>query len=462
MGSKHQVLEALRTHLQPAALIQSFRKRKARLSRGIDRVDADAFERRLSIEIGIASRKALSGRFKFSPYVEMLVSKGRGKAPRIIARPTIRDKLILWALKDALHETLLDDVPRRLPNQVIRILLSELQSKPGGEIIKLDIQSFYDRIPHSKLISRARSRVGESLVLDLIIGAISGAVVPESYHKCDYKKYVVTRGVPQGLPISNFLAHLYLSNFDKHVSDIFPSYFRYVDDIIVISSADCESHVEKKLSKKLNGIGLRINRKKTVTLAYADQFTYLGYEIQNGQAKPRRESVEKFVRSIAAMFSNLRRKKFLGRRSEGWTDEEAGRVFIEELNEKITGAISQRKQYGWVFYFNESTDLSVFNRVDQIVKSMARRSAHLTNAMRSSIKSTVRTYYESKYNKAGGYILNYDVHETYQSKVNFLLKLKYLDSREGAALPPEKVEQMYYQRIVERLSRLEKDVGLIS
>src|SRR5690606_5806841 len=103
--------------LEPAELAKTFRKKRAKLGRGVDRLDVDSFERRLSIELGHASRKALRGTFEFSPYLEMLVSKGRNKPPRLIARPTIRDNLVLTALKDTLHQELPSDVPRKLPNQ---------------------------------------------------------------------------------------------------------------------------------------------------------------------------------------------------------------------------------------------------------------------------------------------------------------------------------------------------------
>ncbi|CTP92593.1 hypothetical protein XTPLMG728_3293 [Xanthomonas translucens pv. poae] len=265
-----RIEEVLRERLQPAALAGLFRVKRAKLSRGIDRIDADLFERRLSIELGVASRRALSGNFRFSPYLEMLVSKGRKKAPRVIAKPTIRDKLILSALKDALHAELPLDVPRKLPNQVVRELLNVLEASAGAQIVKLDIQAFYDRIPHKKLLGRMRKRLGDGLALSLIEAAITGAIVPDSYRKSEYKDYVLTRGVPQGLPISNFLAHIYLSDFDKSVGALFSSYFRYVDDIVVVSPVVSESTVEKALTKKLNGIGLGINKEKTKKFCYED------------------------------------------------------------------------------------------------------------------------------------------------------------------------------------------------
>lgn len=454
--------ETLRSGLAPAELARIFQKKRAKLGRGIDRLDVDAFERRLSIELGHASRKALQGTLRFSPYLEMLVSKGRNKAPRVIARPTIRDNLILSALKDALHHELPDDVPRKLPNQVIRDLLTRMKASPGVELMRLDIRAFYDSIPHAKLAPMVRRRVGNGFVFRLIESAISGSIVPAGYRKADLKKYAVERGVPQGLPISNFLAHIYLSNFDAKNKLRLTAYFRYVDDILVLTSSSNAIAVERSLAKSLAGLGLRINRDKTKRFKYSEQFDYLGYEIANGEARPRRVSVEKFIRSIAGMFANLRRGKFSGRETESWSPEDMGWVFVEELNERITGAISSNKQYGWVFYFNEATDLSVFSRIDHIVRKMAYRAEHLTNEMRRSIKRTVRAYHESKYNKVGGYILNYDANSTIEDKRSFLVRLRYLGCEAAARMDDSLVEKLYFSRVSARLVRLERDVGLIS
>ena len=462
MEIENLVEAKLQDNLDPASLTSQFYRKRAKLSRGVDRVDAARFEARLSQEIGVASRRSKAIDFKFSPYIEKLVSKGRGKVPRIIARPTIRDKLILTALKEALHEGLPDDVPRKLPNQVIRELLASLSKNAEVEIVRLDIKSFYDSIPRAKLLVRLRAKIGEGLAYRLIKAAIEGVIVPENSRRSEYSSHQTSRGVPQGLPISNFLAHVYLSHFDEAVRDVHPSYFRYVDDILVVSAAGCELDVEKDLSKRLNGIGLTVNRDKSKRFRFEDEFVFLGYEIKLGRARPRVSSVEKFIRSIASLFAALKNNNFYGRKSDSWSPEEIGRVFIEEINERITGAISRGKQYGWVFYFNESTDLSVFYKIDAVIKSMAWRTEHLTNEMKYSIKKVSKAFYESKHNKDGGYINKYDADPTTQQMMSFLMRFGYLTRDAAVAMSPDALTGIYEIKVADRLARLEKDVGFIS
>ena len=72
-------------------------KIKYRANVGMDRVTPKAFEDNLDNNIQIISRKVLSGVYKFTRYREVLISKGRGKEPRVISIPTVRDKLALSA-----------------------------------------------------------------------------------------------------------------------------------------------------------------------------------------------------------------------------------------------------------------------------------------------------------------------------------------------------------------------------
>lgn len=450
-------------HLDVPALEALFTLRKARFSRGIDRVDSDRFEKILTAEAQKINQKVVSGGYKFSPYLEMLVSKGRDKYPRVIARATVRDKLLLTALKNILHEALPLEVPRKLPNQVVRELLQSLSLNREAEIIRGDITSFYDNISHLKLRQMLGARLGCEKLIGLLMQAITTAVVPPNYRRVDLGRYANKRGVPQGLPISNFLANLFLTKFDERMAAGMPAYHRYVDDIIVVSNKDERDDAIDKLARSLGGLGLKLNREKTKTFQFSERFEFLGYEVQDGLCRPRLASVEKYIRGIASLFAQFRVKRLPGRKGTlEWTDEEFGDVFVEELNERITGAISQHKQYGWVFYFNESTDLSTFSRVDKIVKAMARRTPNLTNEMRGRIKSLTRSYFESKYSKANGYIANYDLIESNKDKLRFLLRMGYADKKNAENMSPAKVNALFREVISQRLARLDQDVGLVS
>ena len=115
--------------------ISVFQERIAtKAGRGIDGLTTAAFRENLEVECGRLCEKAVSGEFAFSPYVETLRSKGRSRAPRVIAKPTVRDKLTLSLLKDYLHSVFPECVNRELPNALVRKLAKFIKNHDSAGV----------------------------------------------------------------------------------------------------------------------------------------------------------------------------------------------------------------------------------------------------------------------------------------------------------------------------------------
>lgn len=71
---------------------------------GIDNINQYTFRQQLKPQIEIISRKMISGDYCFTKYKLSLISKGRGKPPREISIPTVRDRIALRAMCDFLQE----------------------------------------------------------------------------------------------------------------------------------------------------------------------------------------------------------------------------------------------------------------------------------------------------------------------------------------------------------------------
>ena len=56
-------------------------------SKGVDRLNGFQFSTRAHEHLDVASRKCLNGSYRFSPYLEHLKLKGRGKEPRVVGIP---------------------------------------------------------------------------------------------------------------------------------------------------------------------------------------------------------------------------------------------------------------------------------------------------------------------------------------------------------------------------------------
>ena len=95
-------------------------------------------------------------------------------------------------------------------------------------------------------------------------------------------------------------------------------------------------------------------------------------------------------------------------------------IFIIELNERITGAISEKKRYGWIAYFSQISDLTLLHKLDSMVVSLFARLPDFDRKPPNSLKTFARSYYEMKFNPSGGYVKNYDVISTRTEKLSFL------------------------------------------
>lgn len=231
---------AIGTVFNPDVLHKAYRgKITHKASRGIDGTTLRDFV--IEKEAVLISNKCISGSFRFSPYLQRLKLKGKGKPPREIAIPTIRDQLVLYVLKEYLHAVFTECVNTTLPNKNIRDISNYLKEKSLDPTLcysKFDVENFYGSIKHHLLLQSLKDKISSTLVLNLIMDAVKNITVPATARRSEYKSFKHAEGVPQGLAISNILANIYINKFDSKASDNTSKYFRYVDDILVFNTGE--------------------------------------------------------------------------------------------------------------------------------------------------------------------------------------------------------------------------------
>ncbi len=443
------------------------KKIKNKTGQGIDGVAPDSFETELDVYLENIHNKAVSSKYRFTPYLQLLKSKGRGKEPRIIAKPTIRDKLTLCVMKDIIHDACPDSVSRILPNVYIRNIREYISTINVNEYsyIKIDISSFYDSINRERLLSYLRQHINSERFITLVKRAIINKIVPINYKKKSSSTFVSSKGVPQGLAISNALASLYMEEFDKKISSLDCFYYRYVDDILVITrSNNCEK-IKKILIEQIKQLDLTVNENKSIENKLSHEFSYLGYLIKYPVISVRESTVERFIESIIGLFTEFKyNADKLIRRKEWITEESVKSIFILRLNEKITGALSDSKRYGWVFYFLEINDLKLLHKIDKIINDLFRRLDKFENKAPDGVKKLVKTYYEAKFNTTGGYIHNYDLYMSVQDKVRYLVDFGLISDEEdeNRTYTEDDIDRMFELTKQKHLMKLEEDLGNMS
>lgn len=366
-------------------------------SSGLDRVNRSIFERELDEYVAIISRKTQNGRYKFTPYMEKLLSKGRGKLPRVISIPTIRDKITLSILNEILTEVYSYKIEKRLTQSIVEDIKQTVKSAEYNYLIKIDIQNFFNSIDQNILLEKINKRIKKNEIIELIKKAIQTPTIPEGKQKKVYP--ISTIGVPQGISISNILANIYLVDVDRKFNKYKGiKYFRYVDDILIICHSSKKNRVVKAIKNELSDLKLTIQNDKWREGELTSGFEYLGYSYTKLKGDyygftVKNDSLMKLENSILKTFKEYRR-------------ERNSQQFIWNLNNRITGFVIDGNKFGWLFFYSQIDNVAVLYHLDWYVQKMC-TVFKVDTELRKHVKKFVKAYFEIiKKRGKSGYIPN--------------------------------------------------------
>ncbi|SAG71737.1 reverse transcriptase domain-containing protein [Enterobacter ludwigii] len=423
---------------------------------GIDRVRPGSFEKECAKEVDLISRKVFNGSYKFTAYKEKLISKGAHSFPRQISIPTVRDRITLRALCDALV-SVYPDAKLSLPQVVIESLNSAVNSGNYYEFAKIDLKNFYPSIPHELIIASIKQKIRKSEFRQLINKAISTPTVNES--RGGKGSSACLRGVPQGLSISNILAEIALQKIDAEIECIKDIWYkRYVDDILVLSPIGRASDVANIIVKKLIKIGLSPHPlgedgSKSVVGMLSDPFNFLGYEISDKGISIKKDSILRFESSLAKIFTAYRHALV---RAESKKEKDKALAYCQwKLNLRITGCIFNGKRMGWVAYFSQISTTAQLRAVNHTIANLVKR-FELNADIKP--KSLVKTYYEWRRGEKSShkYIPNFDDLSIEQQRGIISL---WIGKEKADRLSAASIARTFKYKINSSVKELEQDIS---
>jgi RNA-directed DNA polymerase len=322
-------------------------------SPGIDGMTVDDLSAYLKEHWPAIREQLLAGTYKPHPVRRVEIPKPDGGV-RQLGIPTVLDRMVQQAVMQVLQARWDAEFsehshgfrPGRSAHQAVAKAQKYI-AEGRRWVVDLDLEKFFDRVNHDKLMAAVARRVADKRMLKLIRALLTAGVMENGLVG------PVDEGTPQGGPLSPLLSNLVLDELDRELERRNHCFVRYADDCnVYVRSRRAGERVKRSITGFITRrLKLKVNETKSAVARPVER-KFLGFSF-TGAKQPRRRIAPK------AVLRFKQKVRELTGRTRG--------VSIEQMTKELTSYLR-----GWKGYFGFCETPSVLETLDQWIRRRLR------------------------------------------------------------------------------------------
>jgi RNA-directed DNA polymerase len=322
-------------------------------SAGIDGMTVEQLPGYLKEHWPTTREQLLSGTYKPQPVRRVEIPKPDGGV-RQLGIPTVLDRMVQQAVMQVLQARwdagFSEHSHGFRPGRSAHHAVAKAQKYIAAGrrwVVDLDLEKFFDRVNHDKLMAAVARRVADKRMLKLIRAFLTAGVMENGLVG------PVDEGTPQGGPLSPLLSNLVLDELDRELERRKHCFVRYADDCnIYVHSRRAGERVKRSITGFIvRRLKLKVNEQKSAVARPVER-KFLGFSF-TGAREPRRRIAPK------AVLRFKRKVRELTSRTRG--------ISIEQMTKELASYLR-----GWKSYFGFCETPSVLASLDKWIRRRLR------------------------------------------------------------------------------------------